>query len=457
MKYIEHLQISFSKMIEIKDDLKKISIDRIYIPDVSSSIIINEKKDLAEIIKIYYEFTDEFTNIKNLKDFLNQFFYRIFNDIFEIFINNPNKYSPQYIKNLIKSDSEQSSQFLISLLQKHKKDTLEERKELHQTIKENFNEFYRNLFKDDNYLIEYALLLNFEDSEIEDFLFQKEDPLDIVTYYFNIKKIKSKSLELEKKLLKSLIRDDSVYINVFSMCVRYCKEILNGPWLEFEESLLKNKITNKYILDELSDYIVLYKRKLDDLNEKIFNDFENGVFERPSNINLSGDYFYRFLLQNYLFKIHKFLNQSLINQTEKKLLELKTELYYNFYYYSKDALKRRWKEQEDSFFNNETFSENNLFKDHKVKFLISYINYFKIRDHKLNPEIMNFLKTDYKLSYDYAYAVRKAIPELEPTIAKSFNSAFNYATKVLNARFPLGEKKILKSRKAEAYKNKFNL
>ena len=70
---------------------------------------------------------------------------------------------------------------------------------------------------------------------------------------------------------------------------------------------------------------------------------------------------------------------------------------------------------------------------------------------------MDFLKTDYKLAYDYTYAIRKAVPELEPTIAKSFNSAFNYATKVLNARFLLGEKKILKSRKAEAYKNKFNL
>ena len=449
MKYIKHLKISFPKMIEIKEDLKKISVDQIYVSDIS----IISKKDPIETINIYYEFLNDFSNIKNLKDFLDQYFYKIFYDLFEIFIDNPDKYLPQDIKNIIQFDSEQSSQFLVFSLEKHKKDTVEKRKEVHQKIKENFNEFYRNLLKDNNYLIKYALLLDFEDSEIEEFLFKKEDPLDITTYYFNIKK--TRSLELEKKLLKSLIKDGSIYINVFSLCIGYCRNILNGPWLELEDSLLKNKITNQYILRDLSDYIVLYKRKLDDLNKKIFDDFEKGIFERSSY--LAGDYFYRFLLQDYLFKIYKFLNSSLIDRTEKKILELKSELYYNFYYYSKDVLKRRWNEHEDSFFNYETFSENNLFKDHKVKFLISYINYFKIRDHQLDQQIMDFLKTDYKLAYDYTYAVRKAVPELEPTIAKSFNSAFNYATKVLNARFLLGEKKILKSRKAEAYKNKFNL
>ena len=120
MKYIKHLKISFPKMIEIKEDLKKISVDQIYVSDIS----IISKKDPIETINIYYEFLNDFSNIKNLKDFLDQYFYKIFYDLFEIFIDNPDKYLPQDIKNIIQFDSEQSSQFLVFSLEKHKKDTV---------------------------------------------------------------------------------------------------------------------------------------------------------------------------------------------------------------------------------------------------------------------------------------------------------------------------------------------
>jgi hypothetical protein len=453
MKLIKQLNLSFSQLLNLKKEIQKIEIENVYFYNFD----FTENKEPLEAIQIYNELIKDFKNIKNLESYLKSlnFVNRLFEKVFKMFADNFEKYSPEYIKKVISSDSSYSSDFLVYLMNKHKQSNLQDRLALHQKIKKDFNEYYNNFFDEDNYLlIEYVLLLNSEDPEIEEFFFQQEDLNNICVYYSNIKKTRSD--KLEKKLLQSVIKDGSVYINVFSLCCKYCDDIINGPWLEFEDILSKNDIINFYIFDSLAEYINKYKRKLDNLNDRIFDSFDNEIVKDYKFADKST--YYRHLFDGYLFRIYNFLNPKIINRMEQKILELKEDLYFNFYYYSKNVLKTRWKEHEDKFLDPSIYMLNGKsLKKYRIEFLIDYIKSFKIKNLKLNPQIFDFIKTNYKLAYNYAYAIKERVPELEPAIAKSFTSAFNYATKILKDRFPLGEKKILKSRKAEAYRTKFNL
>ena len=452
MKFITELNLSFSQLLNLKKEIQKIEVEKVYIYNFD----FPKDKEPLEIIQIYNEFIKDFKNIKNIESHLNSSnrINNLFNNIFKMFEEDLKKYSPQYIKSVIPSESSYSSEFLLYLMNKRKESNLQDRLALHQKIKKDFNEYYRNFFNEDNYrLIEYVLLLNAEDLEIENFFFQQEDLNNISIYYSNIKKTRSD--ELEKKLLQSLIKDGAVYINVFDLCYKYCQHIINGPWLEFEDILLKNNITNFYIFDQLAEYINQYKRKLNDLQDKIFDSFDNEIVKDFRYADKST--YYRHLFDGYLFKIYNLLNPKIINRMEQKILQLKEDLYFNFYYYSKNVLKTRWEEYEDKFLDPSIYIVNGKFSKYRIELLIDYIKFFKIKNLQLDSQIFDFLKTNYKLAYNYAYAIKERVPELEPAIAKSFTSAFNYATKILKARFPLGEKKILKSRKADDYRKKFNL
>ena len=158
MKFITELNLSFSQLLNLKKEIQKIEVEKVYIYNFD----FPKDKEPLEIIQIYNEFIKDFKNIKNIESHLNSSnrINNLFNNIFKMFEEDLKKYSPQYIKSVIPSESSYSSEFLLYLMNKRKESNLQDRLALHQKIKKDFNEYYRNFFNEDNYrLIEYVLLL----------------------------------------------------------------------------------------------------------------------------------------------------------------------------------------------------------------------------------------------------------------------------------------------------------
>jgi hypothetical protein len=435
MKYIKKLQLNFNSFQSMQNELKKIEIDYISLSDIK----FNKNKKPDEIIKEYNNYITEFPNIKNIESQLSRNLSYIFDDIIKKIIDNLEEYSLEYIKNTIISESEYSVSFLIQLAKKHRDESLEKRLEVHQKIKKDFQEYYKNLFdKNKNYLFNYIHEIKVDDKGIEDFLIKENDLHGLVSYYMMFNKPRSN--ELEKKLLNGLVENNEIKIHELELCTLYCFNIIKNYWSEFEKKLIDNNISNVFCLHLIGKYLVTYNRKLDILIEKI--------------LNIKYDQYDSWNKMIFFEEIRNLMSQKLISQLEEFVLNQKQHFQSMFVRYSKYFLKKRWIEHEDKLFDYNNYDTS---KVDQFQTLIDYIKFFKIRNIELDQRFINVFKKSYKLAYNFCFALKKAIPELEPTIAKSYSASFNYATKVLNARFPLGEKKILKSRKAQKYIQKFNL
>ena len=435
MKYIKKLDLNFDSFQSMQNELKKIEIDYISLSDVK----FDKNKKPDEIIKEYNSYITELSNIKNIDDQLSSKLSYIFDDIIQKIINNLEEYSPQYIKNIIIPESKYSTSFLIQLAKKHKDESFEKRLEIHQKIKKDFQEYYEILFnKNNGYLFNYIHEIKIDDKGIEDFLIKENDLHGLVSYYvmFN----KPRSNELEKKLLNGLIQNNEIKINELELSTLYCFNIIENYWPEFEKKLIDNNISNVFCLHLIGKYLVTYNRKIDILIEKI--------------LNIKYDQYDSWNKLAFFEDTRSLMSQKLISQLEEFVLNQKQHFQSMFVRYSKYFLKKRWIEHEDKLFDYNNYDTSKV--DH-FQTLIDYIKFFKITNIKLDQRFINFFKKSYKLAYNFCFAIKKAIPELEPTIAKSYSASFNYATKVLNARFPLGEKKILKSKKAQKYIQKFNI
>jgi len=435
MKYIKKLHLNFNSFQSMQDELKKIEIDYISLSDVK----FNKNKKPDEIIEEYNNYITELPNIKNIDDQLSRNLNYIFDDIIKRIIDNLEEYSLQYIKKIIIPESKYSVSFLIQLAKKHKDESLEKRLEIHQKIKKDFKEYYETLFdKNKSYLFDYIHIIKIDDKEIEDFLIKKNDLHGLVSYYMMFNKPRSN--ELEKKLLNGLVENNEIKIHELELCTLYCFNTIKNYWSEFEKKLIDTNISNVFCLHLIGKYLVTYNRKIDILIEKI--------------LNIKYDQYDIWNKLDFFQTIRNLMSQKLISQLEEFVLNQKQHFQSMFVKYSKYFLKKRWIEHEDKLFDYNNYDTSKV--DH-FQTLIDYIKFFKIRNIELDQRFINVFKKSYKLAYNFCFALKKAIPELEPTIAKSYSASFNYATKVLNSRFPLGEKKILKSRKAQKYLDKFNI
>lgn len=446
MNYIKDLIIDFEKLIEMKNEIKFIQIDRV---NISTNIKVDIKnRDPKEIIDEYNSYLVDFKNIKNIEGQLSYSYSSIFYNIIKKMSENFNEYPPSYVKQIIKSESKYSIQYLLSLAKTYQDSSQNKRLEIHQIIKKDLKEFYDRLFNQSTSdLVEYVSFLKIDDPEIEEFYIKNQDLQKLVLYYGYNKKPRSK--EIEKKLLNFIDLD----IRFLSMCFLYAQRVIGGRWKEFENVLSEQEIKNINILsNNLPEYIINNKVFLNDFNFKVLNYFKTNIDsnDRWGDRNNNNIIFY------YFVRIKDFLDPQIINQLEEKILNIKEDLPYYFLIYSRDILKKRWKEHEDKMFNIENYKFNNKIDVYKLESLIEYIKKFKILDVKLSKEFFDEFKNDYKLAYKFIAAIKKPVPQLEPTIAKSYITSFNYATKILKKRFPLGEKKILKSRRADLYRQKFN-
>jgi len=451
MKYIDKIFLSYNSFLKMKDEFKKIEVKYMYI----SSMDIDKNKEPDEMIKEYNDIVNfGFLSSHVIQDALSSKFSYVFDKVIKKITDNIDSYSLEYITDIIPKNSRFGIDFLISLSEKYKNDTLEKRLDIHEKIKNVFKDYYKQLFYDKNehLLYNYIKIINIDDEEVIKHIINT----DYLSYAVSLFKFfkKDRSVELENKLLNHLIKNNKVDPDNLNYCISYAINVFKNPWMEFEKKITENQFYNYNYYDWLTEYISHYNRKLDSFNEKILN--REDIYE-PYNLIYVIEYF---------SKIKNTLNEKIISKLEKIILNDKYNdaLERNIYLYSKKFLKRRWTEQEDKFFNydnyNMTVQKGNkvISKDkQKLEYLIAYIKDFKIRDIELDKKFMDIIKKDYILSYKFAFAVKKAFPELEPSIARGGNTSFNYATKILNARFPLGEKTILKSRKANQYKLIFKL
>jgi hypothetical protein len=451
MKYIDKIILTYNSFLKMKNEFKKIEVKYMYI----SSIDIDKNKEPDEMIKEYNDIVNfGFLSSHVIQNALSDKFSYVFDKVIEKITDNIDSYSLEYITDIIPKNSKFGIDFLVSLSKKYKNDTLEKRLNIDGKVKTIFKDYYKQLFYDSNqYLLyDYITTIKVDDNQI----IQHFIDTGFLNYAINLFKLfkKDRSVELENKLLNYLVKNNKIHPDYLNYCVSYAINVFKNPWMEFEKIIIENEFDNYYYYNWVAEYISHYKRKLDPFNEKILN--REDIYE-PYNLNYVIDYF---------SLIRKSLSEKIISKLEKIILNDKNDDVFerNVYSYSKKILKRRWTEQEDKFFDydhyNMTIQKGNkiISKDkNKLEYLIIYIKNFKITDIELDKKFMDIIKKDYMLSYKFALAVKKAVPELEPSIARGGNTSFNYATKILRARFPLGEKIILKSRKANQYRVIFNL
>jgi hypothetical protein len=426
MKIITNLRLDYNQFFKMKEMLKNIEINSIYI--YPKKIDINNKKEIYEILASYNDLNkNDYLKIQNFESSINDIKDKICRQVYD----QRKIFSEKEIVFLIKDSEYYSSIFLEDFIkQKLKQDIPNE--EIHNIILKNYYPLYEKISLKENTYIKYITDLKLKSKEFQEYVFNSNDKRSIILYIKQV--LQKRVLDFEKKLLSSytpeLIKDESKYISLNWNLVEYARDVIKDRWPEFEKIILDNDLYEGMIY-QIADY---YRNitKDDEWSEIIDKYLENDEF------------FSRLLMNNFDF------NLKPSKKIEQKIIEFNNTSY--VYIYTVFILKKRWIEGERILFNFDYYNRKSDFHN-----LFDYIKKFKIKNIKLDQKFIDVFKLNYKTAIKYATVINAPFPEGEQAIAKSYNASFTYATKILKQRFPLGENKILKSKKAEKYKNIFKI
>ena len=462
MKRIKKLIIDYDFFKKNEDYVKTIFIEFLEIKNFFKDKKGNLREDLSlNNIEKFNNYIKNLHNIfPNVKNFeINKgFIVDVITDkLCDDFFETSSKINIEYFfpletdndGNIIKNSVTKIGDLLSTIASKNEKKDQDYKNKLHNYIKTKYRKqlFEPFLLNSNSYTFYYYVtFLNIIDDEIEKTL--SESP-NISNYYDYIIKIKNqRNKKLEKKF------DD---LNYFKKNIKYIIEYIIKfipiPYDKFEKKLLNN--LDVIVNDEDSsflyyNYIIDYlaiRENWSELNFKLI-DFIGKIKYDKNNLFKDVDYNIIRFFQG--LRKSKKIDSTIISKLDEKIMKDSKRILIITQYII-DVRKKRWKEME-----NFLFDVKNYEVPYETYRLFDYIKKFKIKD-RLPEEFMNKIKSDPRLSVEYAIAIKEAVPELEPTIARNQNDSYRYAVRVLKARFPLGEKRILKSRKRAKYIQKFNI
>lgn len=462
MKHVKRLNIDYDFFKKNEDYIKTIFIEFLEIKDFFKDKKGNLRKDLSldniekfnNYIKNLHDIFPKIKNFEINKNFITDV---IIDKLSHDFFETSSKINIEYFfpletdnnGNIIKDSIVMISDLLGKVASTNQRKDKDYKNKLHNYIKtkyrkELFDPFL--LLNRDDGIYYYVSCLGVIDDEIEKRLSESTNLSRYYDYIITIKEQRNK--KLEKKF------DDLDYLKKnIKYIIKYIIKFIPIPYDKFEKKLLNN--LDVFINDEDSsllyyNYIIDYLALRENWNELNFKliDFIGKVKYDKDNLFKDIDYNIIRFFQG-LKKIKK-IDPIIISKLDEKIMKDSKRILIIVEYII-NVRKIRWKEMENFLFDVKNYKI--LYETYK---LFDYIKKFKIKD-RLPEEFMNKIKSDPRLSVDYAIAIKEAVPELEPTIARNQNDSYRYAVRVLKARFPLGEKRILKGRKRAQYIQKFNI
>jgi hypothetical protein len=449
MKYIKSLYTNYNFFLKDNDYIKNVEIDQVTLSNNLDVV----SKDFKVLVETYKNFGEMFPKVKNYnfkdQNVISNAFMEILNK--ENFLDIIDNYGKKYITSIfISFVSEKNYLFETAFNNMFKNIRNEEEKKeiIEYILTDLYNELIR-FFRGYSHGFQSVIIKNkIIDDRIEKMI-EDIDSMDFLVEYY-IKNKGTNFKELEYKILKAVEKSNNLISTIrgVNLYVEYKKPIQR--WEEFEKLLIdriKDDPRRIYMINSVvSQYINLTKFNWDKFNLLVLN-------RAPFQGNISE-------LLNYFSSIIKYISPDIRELMIKSFEEYfknpqpGAEIYF-FKSYCFDILKARWKEKEDDIiFNPELYKDANrgIFD-----ILFDYIKKFKIKDVVLHSNIMKKIKRNGTLASLYTVAINQPVPELEPVLAKGYTTAYRYATKVLKARFPLGEPKILASRKANDYRKRFGI
>lgn len=449
MKYIKSLYTNYNFFLKDNDYIKNVEIDEVMLSN--SLDVISE--DFKVLVETYKNFGEMFPKVKNYnfrdQNVISNAFIRILNkqNFFDIIDEHGERYITSIFISFVSKRNYLFEDAFNSMFKNVRNE--EERKKIIDYILTNIYDELTSFFRGHLHGFQNVIIKNkIIDDRIEKMI-EDIDSIDFLVEYY-IKNKGTNFKELEDKILKAVKKSNNLIsaIKGVNLYVEYKKPIQR--WEEFEKILIDrikdDPRTIYMIIFVVSQYIGITKFNWDEFNLLILNriPFQGNIKE----------------LLNYFSNIIKYISPNVKELMIKRFEEYfenpqpGAEIYF-FKSYCFDILNARWKEKEDDIIFNPS-----LYKDaNRSAFdvIFDYIKKFKIKDVVLHSDIMKKIKRNGTLASLYAVAINKPVPELEPVLAKGYTTAYRYATKVLKARFPLGEPKILASRKANDYRKRFGI
>jgi hypothetical protein len=473
MKYIENLITKYDLLKKNQLYLKRnVEINQLTVTDFNDldSNTINSIDEQKVFLKNIYEFIKKFrddfptvrfcTNLSSSSSLYLKISKILSNNFYEL-------ENYDYIKEVYhvnsNNDKYKIKELLLLISVKNKDKSQKYKDDLFNYIKTKYREILFDNFLSyedysvDSHLLKYVKDFNILDEDIENKLSQlnANHIKNYYNYYISLKK--ERNHKLEQDFLNFDLKDLKIALKDF---VPYVIEVIKKPFEEFEKKILDN-------FDELTKDSIFYYDILP------YSKLKNGWKELEDKTikNIKIDYYvprhmyhaYNQPIIYYLVSLKqqnkKIFSSDFLKKIDDRFFECNNVV--DVIKYAINFRKKRWIEKESFIFNINSYYNYNyqgeiIYDKKQFDQLFSYIKKFKIKT-KLSNDFIDEFKKDPKIGYKYALAIKEPVPELEKSFAKRYGVAFRYARDVLKSRFPLAEKKILKSNKGNEYRKLFNL